>query len=75
MCSCKEVQTVTYPHAKKRTTQVKIGSTGRKNCRVMGIMSEVMSIVAINVLVAGPGRSMTHREKMPRITRMMYCPS
>ena len=66
---------LTHPQEKKSTTQVKIGSTGRKNCRVMGITRDVMSKVAISVLVAGPGRSMTQREKMPRMTKIMYCPS
>ena len=56
-------------------SQVKIGRVGRKNCLVMGRTRDERSRIATAVFGSGPGFSMTHRENMPRIAIMRYCPS
>lgn len=48
---------------------------GRKNCRVMGKISDVNNKLATNVFVNGPGDSITLREKIPTIARNNHCPS
>ena len=62
----------TYLQLEKRNSQVRVGSNGRRNCRVMGKHRPVMSSVAMNVLAKGPGASLTEREKMARMARKRY---
>jgi hypothetical protein len=47
------------------------GKTGRKNCLVIGITRLVMRRVASNVLMMGPGCTITLRANMPIIDRKM----
>ena len=63
---------ITYLQLEKRNSHVRVGSNGRRNCRVMGIHRPVMSSVAMNVLAKGPGASLTEREKMARMARKRY---
>lgn len=62
----------TYLQLEKRNSQVRVGSNGRRNCRVMGKHRPVMSSVAMNVLAKGPGASLTEREKMATMARKRY---
>ena len=62
----------TYLQLEKRNSQVRVGSNGRRNCRVMGKHRPVMSSVAMNVLAKGPGASLTEREKMAMMARKRY---
>ena len=62
----------TYLQLEKRNSQVRVGSNGSRNWRVMGKQSPVMSSVAINVFANGPGASLTEREKMATIARKRY---
>jgi hypothetical protein len=59
----------------KRNSHVRVGSNGRRNCRVIGKHSPVISSVAKNVFANGPGASLTDSEKMARIARNRYCAS
>lgn len=63
---------ITHLQLEKRNSHVRVGSNGRRNCRVMGIHRPVMSSVAMNVLAKGPGASLTEREKMARMARKRY---
>ena len=45
----------TYRALKKKSNQVAVGRKGRKNCRVIGMRSDIISRVAANVFVSGPG--------------------
>jgi hypothetical protein len=65
----------TYLQLLKRNSQVRVGSNGRRNWRVMGKHRPVMSSVATNVFANGPGASLTESEKMARIARNRYCAS
>jgi hypothetical protein len=49
-----------------------MGKNGRKNCRVIGNISEIMSAVAIRVLIMGPGSCMMLRQKMPSTASPKY---
>jgi hypothetical protein len=60
---------------KKKTSQVNIGNTGKKNCLVIGISSASMSNDAAPVLTKGPGAWLIESEKMAMIIRIKYCPS
>ena len=48
-----------------------MGRNGRKNWRVMGIKSETMRRMAINLFTRAPGCSITET-KMARIVRTKY---
>jgi hypothetical protein len=63
---------MTYLQEYHRTSQPAIGRKGRKNCRVMGSMSEIMRAVAITVLSIGPGDCMILRQKMPSTVNPKY---
>lgn len=52
-----------------------MGMKGRKNCRVIGRMSDVPMRVATAILASGPGDSIMHSEKVPRKARITHCPS
>jgi DNA-directed RNA polymerase subunit N (RpoN/RPB10) len=64
-----------YLQLEKRNSQVRVGSNGSRNWRVMGRHKPVMSRVATNVLAKGPGASLTEREKMATMARKRYCAS
>jgi hypothetical protein len=65
----------TYRALKKNTSHVNIGSTGRKNCRVIGMRSASINNVAAPVLTIGPGAWLIDSEKMASIIKIKYCPS
>jgi hypothetical protein len=66
---------VTYLQLENRSTHVRVGSRGRRNCRVMGRHRPVMSRPATNVFANGPGDSLTDRAKMATMARNRYCAS
>lgn len=66
------VDSNTYLQLEKRNSQVRVGSNGSRNWRVMGRHKPVMSSVATNVLAKGPGASLTEREKMATMARNRY---
>ena len=65
----------TYRALKKNSSQVNIGSTGRKNCLVIGTNNASISNVAAPVFIKGPGAWLMERENMQRIINIKYCPS
>jgi hypothetical protein len=65
----------TYRALKKKTSQVKMGRTGRKNCLVMGMSRASMSNDAAPVLTKGPGAWLMESEKMAMMIRIRYWPS
>jgi hypothetical protein len=65
----------TYLQLENRSTQVRVGSSGRRNWRVMGRHRPVMSRPAIKVFANGPGASLTDRAKMATMARNRYCAS
>jgi hypothetical protein len=70
-----ESKAATYRALKKNSSQVKIGSTGRKNCLVIGTNNASISSVAAPVLINGPGAWLMESENMHRIINIKYCPS
>lgn len=60
---------------KKKSNQVKIGRTGRKNCLVTGMSSASISKDAAAVLTSGPGAWLMESEKMATMINIKYCPS
>lgn len=65
----------TYRALKKKTSHVKIGNTGKKNCLVIGISSARIRSDAAPVLINGPGAWLMDKEKMAIMIRIRYCPS
>jgi hypothetical protein len=65
----------TYLQLEKRSSQVRAGRNGRRNCRVMGSTRPPMSRAAAKVFAKGPGASETDREKMAMMASIRYCPS
>jgi hypothetical protein len=63
---------VTYLQLEKRRIHVRVGSSGRRNWRVMGRQRPVMSRPATNVFAKGPGASLTDRAKMATMARNRY---
>lgn len=60
----------TYRALKKNSNHVAVGRKGRKNCRVIGMRSDIMSIVAAKVLVSGPGAWLIDSEKTATMIRI-----
>ena len=59
-----KIERTTYRALKKNISQVNIGSTGRKNCRVTGMSNASMSKDAAPVFNSGPGAWLIESENI-----------
>lgn len=65
---------MTYLQLVNRITQVRVGSNGRRNCRVMGRIKPAISTPAPNVLAKGPD-GLTETANMATMAKYRYCAS
>ncbi len=65
----------TYRALKKKSNQVKIGRTGKKNCLVIGMSRAPISNDAAPVFTNGLGAWLTESEKTLMMINIRYWPS
>ena len=64
-----------YLQLENRSSHVRAGRNGRRNCLDMGRTRPPMRRAAAKVLAKGPGASLTERAKMATMARIRYWPS
>jgi len=63
---------MTYFAEDHKRSQAAIGRKGRKNCREMGTITEIMNNVATSVFIIGPGNCAMLMQKMPSTASPKY---